>query len=592
MRDNLIVFYRDVKKASLMLNGEKYLWTYLGSDVKGKKETAALLGDDSRLLIGELLQSEAYRIKDSFMEFVTDIGFNKKNMLNWWALNFASKSPLQGDLFKLYCFEAVIKDMSKKHSSDNLVFIIEDVWFYKYLASNYRKEYTFIGKRSRLPSAFRLALLGVYSGLDICFGMLKNKLFNKKTNNKIPSDIDVFIYSWVEDRFFKQNEIVNPYFGRLSDILNDADIRFTNLTPLHIRSDIRKKCIESGKFIILDSYVGVTDLIKSVFSTIMITCFALLKFSGQSSLLLREIFYEFSNVSFFTNKLTYYAFVNWAKSIGDRKISFIYTFENHPWEKLMCIACKKHSLNTRLVGYQHSTIPQLLLNYFFTEKEGEIMPLPDYIVANGEHYQNVLIEAGYAKRVNVINGGALRYEALHNLKATDDDIDTMYKKVLIIFPSSRVLTEEILLVLIDYCNEFSAQDFEFLLKFHPDTPMKTLQDLLEELPDNFRVSKSPMNEVLAEAGLVIYSSSTSGLEALLAGKKVVKYYSEHAIDLDPLDSFTEVEIRSCFEGNMRDIILSMFNEKDFLCQRKDILNLSKVFSPVREDVWKTVLLNR
>src|SRR5262249_22160413 len=56
---------------------------------------------------------------------------------------------------------------------------------------------------------------------------------------------------------------------------------------------------------------------------------------------------------------------------------FIYTFENHTWERVSCHAIRAAYPSAKLIGYQPNGLPLMLLNYFISESESHWMPLPN-----------------------------------------------------------------------------------------------------------------------------------------------------------------------------------------------------------------------
>ena len=168
------------------------------------------------------------------------------------------------------------------------------------------------------------------------------------------------------------------------------------------------------------------------------------------------------------------------------------------------------------------------------------------------------------------------------------------KTILVAMSYSYTITQEMLLSLFDSFREPNRQDLKFLIKFHPEVPLESLPIQPPVWPAHFQKTVIPISQLLKETNLVIYSASTVGLEALLAGVPVVRYYSEHAIDLDPLDAFDENMIKSCSERNMRQVVISMINKGTGQTPQtaiSDIDKLNKFFSPVKEDVWLKAIKN-
>lgn len=584
---------RDIYKALKMIPKEPVIWFYLGQDIRQREKIAEALGKENRYFIGSLLQEVAYELRQTFLDFVAKLGFSQKNFLHWWALSVSYKSPLSNDLFLFWCYINVFEQICYSAKERILLVFVEDQILYNFLWQKYRKSnFLFFSRKNIIPELARLVLRGILSRGYFILHCGKTLYLKKRfpiksqlINNRI------FIYSWIEDRFFRNGKFTNAYFGRLQEVLENNSFKFTYVTPLFLSLELKKKCSKYTNFAHLDCFLDFGCLLKTLFSIPRITIqkdFLLYKI-----LLWREMAYEFSSPSFLINSLQHHAFKKFIMQAcqNQNEVILIYPFENQSWEKMFCIAANKINANVKYIGYQHSTIPLLLLNFFLGKDESEIMPLPQIIVTNGEYTLNLLKNAGYGT-TKIINGGAFRYEYLYKMERKLVKREKKTKTILVALVSSRTLTEEMLLALFNAFGNSTTQEIEFIIKSHPDVPLESLKVQLPSWPAHFQKTEEPISNLLSKVDLVIYSSSTVGLEALLGGIPIVKYYSEHIIELDPLDAFNDLKIKSCSENNMRDMVLSALNPEDYSLAQEfsaDAGNLKRFFSPVNEDVWKEIL---
>lgn len=426
---NITVLHaKDIRKASQLVSKRSYSWLYLGKDVKQREKISQVLGGDNRYFIGGLLHEVAHQLKQPFLDFVAELGRYQKDKLHWWASNIAYKCPAASDFFLLQCYAAILE----KVCSDNrccggktLVVFVEDRWLYRYLWQRYKREargLCFLSRKSVLPAILKSAIRAIMSR---GYFLLKTgrQIWNSRTvagqsklSDLIRNEKEIYIYSWIQDRSFpKDGEFQDAYFGRLQEIVNDCGLNVTYITPPFLESDLKRKCLDYGncKFIFLDQYINLGSILKSLFSLPRISFPEELdsQFPSLKILLQREIMREFSSLPRYI--LQYFTFKECLKGIRQRKITIIYPFENQPWEKMLCLAAKELDKNIKLVGYQHYPVPLLLLNCFLGTGESSTMPLPDLIVTNGEYTLNLLKNAGYGE-VELVNGGALRYEYLHD----------------------------------------------------------------------------------------------------------------------------------------------------------------------------------
>jgi len=560
-----------------------------------------VLGGENRYLIGDLLQKVAHKEKQPFLDFIAELGLHQKNRRHWWASNIAYRSPLASDLFLLWCYAAVFDKVCSQKKADGeksfLVFV-EERWLYRHLWQRYKENgssFSFLSRKSVMPELLKSIVKGIairgYSLIRVGRQIWHTKdTFSKDKAPNLANDKEnIYIYSWVRDRFFKKNgRFESPYFGRLPQFMSSNGLTVVYIAPLFLSPSLKSKCLNYGefKFIFLDQYLTIWSVVRSFFSFFSISSFSL---SSLRILLLREIANEFS--SFPNNILEYYAFKGCLKEIKQKKITIIYPFENQPWEKMLCLAAKELDKNIRLIGYQHATVPLLMLNYFLGTGESSNMPLPHLIVTNGEYTLNLLKNAGYGE-TEFINGGALRYEHLHKVGGDLTKRGKEPKTILVALPYSASLAQEMLLVIFNAFKDLEEEKVRFMIKFHPEVPLESLKIQLPAWPAHFERTDKSVPEILKEVDVVIYSSGTIGLEALLGRVPVIRYCSEHIIDLDPLDGVGEEVVRSCSENNFKQVVLSALSEGGSYLIRKTALSVYSVnrfFSPVDGEVWRQIV---
>ena len=604
MKDDIIVLHaRDVKRALTKVANRPFAWLYLGQDISQREDISQVLGKGKRHLIGDLLQKVAHHEKQPFLDFIAELGLQQKNKPHWWASSIAYKSPLASDFFLLWCYVAMFEKVCLEEKWDGekpLLVFVEDRWLYRHLWKRCKENgssLSFLSRKSILPELFKLIAWGIavrgYFLLRTVWQrwQAKGAGSKKKVLNLASGEDNIYIYSWVRDRFFKENgEFESPYFGRLPRFMNDNGRNVVYITQSFLTPTLKRRCLNQGdfKFIFLDDYINLWSIVRSSLSIFSISSFA---GSPLKNLLLREIAREFP--SFPVNILQYVAFRRCLKEIKQERTTIIYPFENQPWDKMLCMVAEESDKDIKLIGYQHSMVSLLLLNYFLGAGESSIMPLPDCIVTSGEYTLNLLKNAGYGE-TELVNGGTLRYEYLYKTEKRLIKKDETSEVVLVAMAYSRNLTEELLISLFNAFIDLTKEEIRFVVKFHPEVPLESLKIKLPFWPAHFQKTYKPISEVLKEVDLVIYSSSTVGLETLFYGVPVVRYRSKHIIDLDPLDAFDEGIIKSCSEDNIRQIVLSTLRERTNCLAQQPALSaesLNRFFSPVDEDVWRQIVKN-
>jgi hypothetical protein len=602
-KDIIVLHAEDVKRALHKVANKPFAWLYLGQDIKQRENISRVLGEESRHVIGDMLQQVALREKQPFLDFIAELGLRQKNKLHWWASNIAYRSPLASDFFLLWCYATMFEKVCLEEKWDGekpLLVLVEDRWLYRHLWKRYKENgssFRFLSRKCILPELFKLIAWGIvvrgYFLLKTVWQrwQAKGTGSKKKVITLVSREDNIYIYSWVRDRFFKESgEFASPYWGRLPWFMKDEGRNVVYIAQSFLTPALRRKCLNQGdfKFIFLDDYINLWSMVRSSLSIFSISSFT---GSPLKNLLLREIAHEF--ISFPVNIVQYVAFRRCLKEIKQERATIIYPFENQPWDKMLCIAAEELDRDIKLIGYQHSTVPLSLLNYFLGVGESSIMPLPDCVVTSGEYTLNLLKNAGYGG-TELVNGGALRYEYIHKIDKDWGRKNEASKTILVAMPYSHNLTEELLISLFDAFVDLAGEEIRFVIKFHPEVPLESLRIQLPAWPAYFQKTDKPIPEILKEVNLAIYSSSTVGLEALLHGVPVVRYCSEHTLDLDPLGAFGEAIIKSCSEENLREVILSVLKQGSGYATQQSALsreNLNKFLSPVDENVWRQVVKN-
>ena len=91
------------------------------------------------------------------------------------------------------------------------------------------------------------------------------------------------------------------------------------------------------------------------------------------------------------------------------------TYENTAWENMFIMSLKNYSYNTKIIGDQHSCVPQAAAGMFIGKNESGIKPLPDKLLTVGLEAKEILRDYGNYTRNMVDAGCALRYEYIERI---------------------------------------------------------------------------------------------------------------------------------------------------------------------------------
>ena len=212
----------------------------------------------------------------------------------------------------------------------------------------------------------------------------------------------------------------------------------------------------------------------------------------------------------------------------------LYTYENQPWERTLVLGFRRHLPATRLVGVQHAP---LAVQYFSAcpgRRQWAEGTAPDLLVTIGPEFRERLLAAG-APPERVAVGGAWRFPDLAVLPPRPPRPAAAERMILVAcsfdFEDSLELCHKAVRAVAD------LPGLTLAINFHPFTNREFRRRLEAELAapvDRCRFSDAPARALLAEADLLLYSSSGVAFEAAALGVPVLYVGPATTLDLDKL----------------------------------------------------------
>ena len=230
----------------------------------------------------------------------------------------------------------------------------------------------------------------------------------------------------------------------------------------------------------------------------------------------------------------------------------------------------------------------MFLSYFLSTHELSTIPLPDKIITNGKT-QFCLLHQTYPKNM-IVKGSAFRYSRLLEEIKIRKKVSSYKlqnkknKKIILITPSIGIVeASELILKTIDAFKNMS--EYLIFIKCHPYASFDKLSKYFAiSLPENFIISDTPLYDLLTNADLLIYTSSTTAIEALCFGIPILHVISEYGIDLDQLENNPIIErANTPSEISKKAKILLNLNTKQLsIRQSQGYDTFSSIFSDIKE----------
>ncbi len=270
--------------------------------------------------------------------------------------------------------------------------------------------------------------------------------------------------------------------------------------------------------------------------------------------------------------------------------TYITPYENHSWEQLTNLFIKSKYPDTKLVGYQHSSIVLKELNYFPSIYERNILPFPDKILTVGEGATSILEEFGNYPPGKLFSGCGFRYSSMMNHQIRER---TRGNSILVAFPIGKEASIEILSFFLE--NQRNFLPYSILLKFHPVLkPEEIIKELRDPLPNNFKVFKtSSVDQLLKNADIVCFSQTTVGLEALFQGIPVICIEIDPFYPSDPIFRFNDLKWTV---HNPDELVQALYeiqtmNDEEFRSKQLSARRyLERYFFPVSDDAMEKFIL--
>lgn len=567
------------------LCGPQGVWIYLGKNVAGRLEVEKHLGR-APLSLGGLLREEALRLKQPFLDLVAELGRGREDQAAWWAGTLPWKAWSSSDLFLLCCYQSLAKRLagpSSPFGTAELSVVIEDPWLFCQLRESL-KGHGFEGNPSLATWRIKALTLGMARRAKWLARMVLSRLLQRWHSRgrfpKLPREGGVAVYSHLMQHSLEGsggwNDRYFPGLDRELEARETPVMRCTYPDQTGWEKELARRHEIAAPLILYSSWSG---LIRSLAALPPDTpASAEIEGVPIGMLLRREWWHDLSRAG----RCAYLLLLDCARRFlgaADWK-SVVFPWENQPQERMLILAAREKGVKT--VGYQHTTVPLLQMPFFAGKGECDWAPLPDVILASGPYPMDLLSANGVSQdRIKL--AGSRRYAHLLNGK-NQSNVRTLpsgSEDVLVILPIDRHQTQHLLAALARAYPR-GGQGFDFLIKPHPTEPLRP-----GDIPFPARCTEGPLDESLRRCGAVVFSGTSSGLEALLAGRPVLRYRPETLIDVDPCELLEESQLATAGDSDLREKLEAL--PRNPPRDPSAAATLERFFSPVNPDVWREAL---
>ncbi len=565
----------------------EFQWLYLGKHAARLREWKRL-GERNYLDVRYRFHALAEELRQPFLEFVARLGDEQPRGVAWECGSLARKDPDNSDLYLSLCHLRLVDDLIRRTPPDRTVLVlVEDVWLFEQCRITFatRREPLVIGRRRALwPSKLRRAARGA-AARAAWTGRMIRELVSQRWHSAgarpSPTGADCLLYSLPHERCFGDERRWNdPFLGRLDTLLSGHGYSVARLAPIDGRGFAKQLARRSEYVYPMILHVSVRGLIAAI-GVRGWTCPRSRPTVGGldvSVLVCREWWTDLGRSGWCHYLLSFDCALRLMRT--HRFGVVIFPYENQPWEKMLVRAARMAGVGS--LGYQHSTVPRLLLNYFYARREADRLPFPDVVLTAGRLQARTLIDGGTpADKVAV--GGSLRYEYLASgpANATVPQSRGDVARVLVVIAHDVFLAEALLdAIEREFPDRGASDQLAFCFRPHPtmDWTARTVGQWMTIVRGDLRLQ-------LETFDVVVSTGTTVALEAVFLGIPVVKYQADVLLDTDPLDALPADAVWTVSRGGLRQAIMQAVERGRIPLSTELAAVRDSLFTPVVADQW-------
>ena len=469
------------------------------------------------------------------------------NSLPWWANALSEKNEYDASLYKNLClFYSLTKTLENHRENNAHIFVVCNIDLFgqlgKYCEQN-SIEMTILDKK--MDIFLKEISCTILEGLRIISVLVKTLIkkvlvtfmLSRRTKNELARLNNYYVIrTWLDSRFLRNEEVYeDAFFGKLP--LNVSENGYRVLILARVMDSyikVLKKMMKTKRNFIIpeEFFIKITDffrLIKYVkFRKNKIG--GKILFNGVDVTELYEKAFDKGNSSayYLKNILIYFLAKRFARNVNFQ--TYIQTYENYAWEKMMIQGIKEIKRGGKILGFQHAYVSRNSFKYFPGEKERDLIPVPDSIITMGNATKRIITE--YGSYNNIFKTGcALRQGYISELEPMKR---RQFRKIVV--PLNMVRDESVLIMDFLFKSGIFKTDYKVVLRCHPAAPFEAFSDNISfEIPKNLIITNNKtVQHELSDTDMVLYTWTTVAIEALKLGLPVIYLDILSPMYVDPL----------------------------------------------------------
>lgn len=530
---------------------ERYI--YLGTNAKLAFYAERRLPHIEKINFSRRLVEIQYRYREGYIDFIDR---NEKESLisPWWQTRLSGKNPWISKFYLRYSQLVVLREILNEQKEalqqNPLLIITDDLAIYDCvkeivdeLGINLLKEYN--ARRNRIKLYSKLILRGLTRRTLILPKYFLEKLrarfwFGKKVE---VAKSQVIGATFTDERSYRNQVYEDPFLGTAIENIR-KDVSGITVFPIIFSFGLNRKkllnewCKKKGVRIGLPiQYVPFSKIfslfLKSAVKSVVKAKAVKFNDIEVSHLINLERMEEWSDFNLQLPILSY-SFSQIAISLNPSVL--ILPFENQIWERTVINSVKRELPDLTVIGFQNAPAPLLSLRYYNSKRFVEEVPLPDVVVANGkisfDNFRN-----NFSSKTRLIKSGSLRSVSVNSDYQRKSN-PTSKKKIMVVCSIGN--NESIELASFVYSAIKDHLDYDVVIVPHPLSTFD-FDNYFRKLPsENIQVTKNGFAKEFEAADVVVYDSSTVGLQAIFHGKMAINICHSYNVHVNPNEYDREV----------------------------------------------------
>lgn len=580
-KEKLILCFSEgnFKNIAKKFDSEKEIpWVYLGQNFFKRRFIKSVLGGNFRLVnIAGLLSEVTSCIAKDHVEWIDGLNRRYGKKIWWWFGSISSRNIYDSNLFLYSAYLKMLSTLWRGKDNKPALVVVESPglgrailkWALKNNISVEVVNFRYAGLKAILK---RFIPLGIWLHFlaDIIARFIASN-FSKigvKRKEAINNDkpfvvIETFLLknSILEDGTFKDS-----YYPHLHEYLEKKGEKVRVLPALFrchrdYFSIFRSMRKSKTDFIIQEDYLKFGDYLSAL---ILPLKFIFLRVKPNDFLgfdisdILKEEKISMLSFSGIHSVLIYRLFLRLA-GINAKPKLIIEWYENQVNNKALILAVRKAFPGTKIAGAQLFIHSPNWLNLFPSKSELEAGLIPDILLETSQHQCKV---AQIFTAFKCKPAAALRFAHLFSEEESiKSGLDNFKKREKILVLLSFSLSEAVeLLEILKSSMKGMKEGASIFIKNHPNY---SFEELIREFgeknwPNNFKVFKGSLKNVMEEAKVVVSTYSSSMVEAIAGGIPVIIVGREASLNHNPFKGLETSLVKECFNSEELAKLINQF----------------------------------